>query len=322
MLAFDEDRVLSTYLGGINHMQRRNAFTLIELLVVIAIIAILAAILFPVFAQAKSAAKKAAGIAQAKQTGTGILLYTTDSDDQFPCGLVPNLSVATVTYRTGDFSPQNPAGWWNMGGTATAEYQLVWNNAIFPYTKNYQMMDMPGTNQQAALGTPGAQLATPYANNLSYNGLLQYMSTTSVSAVSTLPLLWQGFGNYSYKGSAVLTPRLNCNATGPCMFNPGGVPQTGATGNPQIFTFSFTPTYYVYGSQNIYVRTDSSAKTVSWGNGNQAAFPLSTNSIVPYQYINAQGQIPTSPGAFYRGMGGLRGANYAAAFCPDNTFSN
>jgi prepilin-type N-terminal cleavage/methylation domain-containing protein len=59
----------------------RAAFTLIELLVVIAIIAILAAILFPVFAQAKAAAKNAVTISNLKQIGTSGYLYSNDYDD-------------------------------------------------------------------------------------------------------------------------------------------------------------------------------------------------------------------------------------------------
>jgi prepilin-type N-terminal cleavage/methylation domain-containing protein len=65
-------------------IMRKNAFTLIELLVVIAIIAILAAILFPVFAQAKLAAKKTATLSQFKQIGTALQLYASDYDDGFP----------------------------------------------------------------------------------------------------------------------------------------------------------------------------------------------------------------------------------------------
>lgn len=63
---------------------KRYAFTLIELLVVIAIIAILAAILFPVFAQAKAAAKKTQALSNAKQIGTSSFIYATDYDDTFP----------------------------------------------------------------------------------------------------------------------------------------------------------------------------------------------------------------------------------------------
>ncbi|AIE86026.1 prepilin-type N-terminal cleavage/methylation domain-containing protein [Fimbriimonas ginsengisoli] len=58
-----------------------RAFTLIELLVVIAIIAILAAILFPVFAQAKLAAKKTQQLSNAKQLGLAVIMYAGDSDD-------------------------------------------------------------------------------------------------------------------------------------------------------------------------------------------------------------------------------------------------
>src|SRR5947207_14415638 len=62
---------------------KRRGFTLIELLVVIAIIAILAAILFPVFAQAKRAAKGTVAISGAKQMALGQLMYSNDSDDNF-----------------------------------------------------------------------------------------------------------------------------------------------------------------------------------------------------------------------------------------------
>lgn len=65
-------------------MKIKKGFTLIELLVVIAIIAILAAILFPVFAQAKAAAKKASDLSGIKQIGTGTMIYIADYDDVFP----------------------------------------------------------------------------------------------------------------------------------------------------------------------------------------------------------------------------------------------
>lgn len=62
----------------------KRAFTLIELLVVIAIIAILAAILFPVFAQAKEAAKSTTCLSNIKQIGVSITLYENDNDDAIP----------------------------------------------------------------------------------------------------------------------------------------------------------------------------------------------------------------------------------------------
>ena len=64
--------------------ERRHAFTLIELLVVIAIIAILAAILFPVFAQAREKARQASCLSNLKQIGIALTMYQSDYDSQYP----------------------------------------------------------------------------------------------------------------------------------------------------------------------------------------------------------------------------------------------
>jgi len=67
-------------------MRNKKAFTLIELLVVIAIIAILAAILFPVFAQARETARTSSCLNNMKQIGTSVLMYAQDFDEGFPMG--------------------------------------------------------------------------------------------------------------------------------------------------------------------------------------------------------------------------------------------
>jgi prepilin-type N-terminal cleavage/methylation domain-containing protein len=63
---------------------KRYAFTLIELLVVIAIIAILAAILFPVFTQAREKARQTTCLSNAKQIGLATLMYANDYDERYP----------------------------------------------------------------------------------------------------------------------------------------------------------------------------------------------------------------------------------------------
>src|SRR5438093_5568418 len=65
-------------------MQRSKGFTLIELLVVIAIIAILAAILFPVFAQAREKARAITCVSNIKQIGLATAMYVQDYDETFP----------------------------------------------------------------------------------------------------------------------------------------------------------------------------------------------------------------------------------------------
>jgi prepilin-type N-terminal cleavage/methylation domain-containing protein/prepilin-type processing-associated H-X9-DG protein len=91
----------------------KRAFTLIELLVVIAIIAILAAILFPVFAQAKDSAKQIACLSNMKQLGTALILYMGDFDDTW----CPGIMASDIGPG---FAPQQPwIGYDNNNGTVS-----------------------------------------------------------------------------------------------------------------------------------------------------------------------------------------------------------
>ncbi|AIE87562.1 prepilin-type N-terminal cleavage/methylation domain-containing protein [Fimbriimonas ginsengisoli] len=116
-------------------MKRRSkAFTLIELLVVIAIIAILAAILFPVFAQAKRAAKNSADISNMKQITLGQLIYTGDFDDMF--------------------SPVNG----NDADSGT--FSRTWIQKTAPYIKNLPIFQSPLDSRHDA---PVASWATSFS---------------------------------------------------------------------------------------------------------------------------------------------------------------
>lgn len=91
----------------------RKGFTLIELLVVIAIIAILAAILFPVFAQAREKARQASCLSNAKQLGLSVLMYTQDNDETYPFAC--------------------PNDWW----------YYTWPELTQPYMKNVGVLKCP-----------------------------------------------------------------------------------------------------------------------------------------------------------------------------------
>jgi len=107
----------------------KRAFTLIELLVVIAIIAILAAILFPVFAQAKVAAKKSSDLSNMKQIGLATQLYIQDYDD---------------TYAQ--------AYWYKDDLGDTGGY-VQWTGTHYPYIKNIDMFVSPGDPSRGLVPT-------------------------------------------------------------------------------------------------------------------------------------------------------------------------
>ena len=134
-----------------SHVAAKSAFTLIELLVVIAIIAILAAILFPVFARARENARRSSCQSNLKQIGLGIMQYTQDYDEYFPCG--------------------------------TDNYGDGWAGQIYPYVKSVQIYVCPSD------ATPSANVNS-VVFQCSYF-MNRALNTTSTGAVSpkSLPTL-------------------------------------------------------------------------------------------------------------------------------------
>ena len=116
-------------------MQRSNAraFTLIELLVVIAIISILAAILFPVFAQAREKARQSACLSNMKQLGLGVQQYLQDYDEKL-------YFQQSISYsRSGVTVPSSVPGISNITGVYSESVNPmpnVWWNLLMPYVKS------------------------------------------------------------------------------------------------------------------------------------------------------------------------------------------
>ena len=108
-------------------MNAKKAFTLIELLVDIAIIAILAAILFPVFAQAKAAAKKTQSLSNVKQAGLALQMYLSDSDDRYVPAFV-----------------QGPGGAWAEYDSNGNDLHTLWTINVQPYIKSINLNFSPG----------------------------------------------------------------------------------------------------------------------------------------------------------------------------------
>lgn len=136
---------------------KNKAFTLIELLVVIAIIAILAAILFPVFAQAKLAAKKTVGLSNAKNLGLALQIYQGDYDDSL--------------IKSYFGFPQDCSGPW-------ATY-YGWRDALAPYDKSNDILRDPSnpfssTNYDKTEGTPvsAGGIAVPHSANYAVNSAI------------------------------------------------------------------------------------------------------------------------------------------------------
>lgn len=247
----------------------RKAFTLIELLVVIAIIAILAAILFPVFAQAKVAAKKAASISNIKQMGTAAHIYVADYDDVYQITYGFDNVFGGYTWNT--LIPV-PATWpTGLSASDVARNEAHFANNIQPYMKNLDMLGCPGGEGYSTGGTYVPAVAAQPRGlkkiSYTYNGLLNGWSTTAVEAPSSLILFWNGRGRGGLNGVGYATPWLTCNnAAAPCIYVPAtpstpvGSCGTGNGTTSSIARTSFNQGFNVFSGGLNAVFADTSTK--------------------------------------------------------------
>lgn len=166
-------------------IRSRLAFTLIELLVVIAIIAILAAILFPVFAQARAKARQTACLSNMKQMGTALLMYGQDYEGGFP-------TWSEFYHHVSYPALGNPPSFSDTPDT-------YWDAKLFPYVKN-------GNTSSTTIRPAGGVWRCPDAQNgdtqrsYSLNSGFFY-NTNSTHTVVTNPTDW----GYRYLNEADLS---------------------------------------------------------------------------------------------------------------------
>lgn len=259
---------------------KSRAFTLIELLVVIAIIAILAAMLFPVFAQAKEAAKKTATLSNFKQIGTGVQVYLTDSDDRFPKAFGSDTAYRVERF---DFYHRVPQNWDDRAPYNTPSRQnedaQFWANSIQPYVKSLEAFSQLGQPTTINVSVDHAVRARAKMG-MTYNGLLHTYSGSAVAEPSKCPLVWAGMWKQNRDGVSRSNPTLRCDRAGasPCIFTPGQCPQVGGIGDyygsgvtcegPHAYGYVWwgfaTPmsyfTTWIYGHGMIFSAADGSAR--------------------------------------------------------------
>ena len=264
----------------------RRGFTLIELLVVIAIIAILAAILFPVFAQARAKARQASCISNTKQMSLATLMYTQDYDENYPLAFGYYTGLGWLDSYIGDVPYNSACTNGVCGGSWTSGMQGFWANLIQPYSKNYQIELCPSAPKaNAGYGTAAG---APQAANVSYtyNGLLMSYPLAGVNVPAQLPMVTESIGAAYYSGGTYSIPWLHCSNASDltCTYKPAGGTGNGSTSG----WFGFPATAGIHGNGQTFGYADGHAKFKNLSLNINSTSHTSWRAE-PWVYYNANG---------------------------------
>jgi prepilin-type N-terminal cleavage/methylation domain-containing protein/prepilin-type processing-associated H-X9-DG protein len=172
--------------------RNRPGFTLIELLVVIAIIAILAAILFPVFAQARAKARAASCLANMRQIGSALAMYAQDYDETLPYQDPLARTVDNNVWGVEFYADPTHSAW-----------RTNWIHALYPYTKNWTFFHCNiKTDNRPAVGNSDT--------NYMLNGVVNARALAAIPAPADI--IWCHENNQRER-VAWIRPRLDPNST-------------------------------------------------------------------------------------------------------------
>lgn len=218
-------------------VRRRRGFTLIELLVVIAIIAILAAILFPVFAQAREKARQTTCTSNLKQVGMGVLMYAQDHDECYPLGAYNTDATIAVVMWYDLVEPYTKAGAAGVKLPTTAagrKYAAFW---ACPSIENHTVPKQAGDPDPSSFAP---ELFSPSYSYLCNGNLMPFFnrnfasfgffpgqptSMAKVNAPAQVVLATHGWGYINGTGGD------DTNCTGVETGYPSGVGVTSPLGN-------------------------------------------------------------------------------------------
>jgi len=226
-------------------MRPNRAFTLIELLVVIAIIAILAAILFPVFAQAKLAAKATSDLSNCKQVNLAEIMYTDDNNDMY-------------TFAT-------PESW--SGAPSWGSASLGWTLTLQPYSKSLSLFRSPLDSSSVVQSPSWEGVAVSY-------GMNSFTAPSNAAAVNFAGMTTAAWGGRCFKNARTDIQDCTLRGIGAPFAQLTGVDVKNGGG--ELNVAALTTTQVTYPGNTIAFGVEFDGDSLKWGgDGNDTNFQCS-----------------------------------------------